>query len=317
MVRLSKNIGPKKFEDVYENFDEEMWDYVLEQCPQYDVNTILLDVGDGVQYASRPEISVKNAWSAERVHKELERCKALGITVIPKLNFSASHDVWLGEYRNMRSTEEYRQVCGDLIREVYAMFEKPAYVHIGMDEENNKLIGPDFVYRWDDLRYLIDVVKSLNAKPWIWACPLFDYPEEYGKYIGATEAVLSPWYYNAFRPEHYTPVESRAEYVAYYNEGEYAKMGIKYVEEDPFLVNVRKLAIPLLEKGYQYVPCASVYNRCDYNTSDLVEYFRDNTPDNQLIGFVTAPWFATTLKNKAYYDESFRFLKEAKDTFYP
>lgn len=317
LVHLSMNMWAKKHEDLYENFDEDTWNYILEECPKADVNTIVLDVGDGVQYTSHPELSIRNAWSAQRVHTEIQRCKALGITLIPKLNFSASHDTWLGKYRNIRSTEEYRKVCGDLIREVYELFDKPAYVHIGMDEENDRWQGNDFTYRWDDLRYLIDVVTSLDAKPWIWACPLFDYPEEYGKHIGATEAILSPWYYNAFRPEHYTPIESRAEYVAYYNEDRYAELGLKYVEEDPFLVNVRKLAIPLLKEGYRYVPCASVYSRCDYNTPDLVEYFRDNTPDDQLIGFITAPWFNTMPDKKMYFEESFRFLKEAKDTFYP
>jgi len=64
------------------------------------------------------------------------------------------------------------------------------------------------------------------------------------------------------------------------------------------------------------VPCASVNNRCDYNTSDLVEYFKDNAPDNQVVGFITAPWQKTAPENKDRFEESFRFLKEAKEKFY-
>jgi len=130
--------------------------------------------------------------------------------------------------------------------------------------------------------------------------------------------VLSPWYYNAFRREHWTPVESRAEYVAYYNEGDYAKMNIKFVEEDPFLVNFRAKALPLMEKGYRYIPCASVFNRCDWNTVDLMEYFRDNGIDRQIFGYVTAPWVRTTPteKNKMFFEESFRFFREAKKEIY-
>jgi hypothetical protein len=145
---------------------------------------------------------------------------------------------------------------------------------------------------------------------------LFDHPEDFKKHIDADEVVISPWYFNAFRKEHWTPVESRAEYVAYYNEPYYAEMGIKFVEEDPFLVNVRNKAIPLLSEGYRYVPCASVYNRCEHNANDLVEYFKENSPDEQILGFVTAPWYTGKMKNKQYFDESFETLKNAREKFY-
>lgn len=148
------------------------------------------------------------------------------------------------------------------------------------------------------------------------ADPLFDHPEEYAARFEPDEAIFSPWYYNAFRKEHWTPVSSRAEYVAYYNGGDYAKMGIEYVEEDPFLVNFRKVALPLLEKGYSYVPCASVFNRCDYNHMDLLEYFKENASDEQVVGFMPAPWKPATKEFKGYYEETFKFFKEAIDKNY-
>jgi len=140
--------------------------------------------------------------------------------------------------------------------------------------------------------------------------------EEFKKHIDAEEVVISPWYFNAFRKEHWTPVESRAEYVAYYNEGDYAKLGIKYVEEDPFLVNVREKAIPLTKEGYRYIPCASVYNRCEYNACDLMEYFKDNAPDDQILGYITAPWYGGEMKNKAFFQESFDTVKAAREIIY-
>ncbi|MBQ1229154.1 MAG: uracil permease, partial [Firmicutes bacterium] len=42
---------------------------------------------------------------------------AMGITIIPKLNFSTNHDVWLGEYSRMVSTSIYYGVCRDLIND--------------------------------------------------------------------------------------------------------------------------------------------------------------------------------------------------------
>ena len=51
---------------------------------------------------------------------------------------------------------------------------------------------------------------------------------------------------------------------------------------------------------------------------DLVEYFKNLCPDEQILGYMTAPWASTmpTEKNLLFFEESFRFLKEAKDAFY-
>jgi hypothetical protein len=49
-----------------------------------------------------------------------------------------------------------------------------------------------------------------------------------------------------------------------------------------------------------------------------VEYFKESCPDEQILGYMTAPWVPTlpTEKNLQFYEESFRFLKEAKEAFY-
>ena len=306
-------------------FDDGMWDNILRQAEWAGVNTIVLDVGDGVEFASHPEIAIKGAWTRGRVREEVRRLRDMGITLIPKLNFATPHHKWLGEYRHMVSTSIYYRVASDLIKEVYELFDKPAYIHLGMDEEDAQHVAhmPLAIYRqgelyWHDLNFLFDCVADTGATPWIWSCPLYGHYEEYGKHVGVDDAVLSPWYYNAFRREHWTPVESRAEYVAYYNEGKYKEMGIKFVEEDPYLVKFRNISPDVVKKGYKLIPCASVYNRCDYNTYDLVEYFHDLCPDEQLFGFMSAPWGRTlpTERQIRYYEETFRFLKEAKDAFY-
>lgn len=326
LVHLSRDMWMSGVKAKSINFADDIWDYILEQSANSGINTIVLDVGNGIEYASHPEIVKDGAWTRARVRKEVARCRDMGIELIPKLNFSASHDMWLGIYSRMLSTPKYYEVCKDLIEEVYNLFDRPRYIHLGMDEEDAKhQANFDYcVYRqgelyFHDLRYLIDCVRDVGSMPWIWACPLFDFTEDFKKYIDPKEVIISPWYYNAFRKEHYTPISSRAEYVAYYNEGDYASMGIEYVEDDPFLVNVRNKAIPLMKEGYLYVPCASVYNRCDYNTSDLVEYFRDNAPDEQIIGYMSAPWCSANHQDerwKTFFDETFRFMKEAKEKFY-
>ena len=328
LVHLSDNQWVDN--DIYPNkkpiiFDDTLWTYILEKSVDTGINTIVLDVGDGVIFDSYPEIAAKGAWTKERVKTELKRCRDLGITLIPKLNFATTHDHWLGEYSRMISTKPYYEVVKALIEETYELFEKPEYFHIGMDEED-ELHVRNFQYAlyrqgelyWHDLEYIVNCVKSLGATPWMWADPLFDKTEEYPKHFEPDEILLSPWYYNSFRKEHYTPIESRAEYVTYYNEGNYAKMGIKYVEEDPFLVNVREKAIPLSKKGYKYVPCASVFNRCNYNHDDLLEYFRDNAEDSSIVGYMSAPWIPTARVGNSdlFYEETFKYFKAAIEKFY-
>ena len=308
-----------------EYFDEEMWHEVVDKAAAVGMNTIVMESIDGVKYDSHPEISRPDAFSKEWVREQVAYCRERGIALIPKLNFSATHDAWLGEYARMLSTSVYYKVTKDLIEETYEMFDHPAFIHLGMDEEDNKhQAGRDSIaFRqgkqyMKDLRHLVECVKGVGATPWIWTCPLFDMTEDFVAEFQPDELVLSPWYYNAFRLEHWTPIESRAEYVAYYNEGDYAKMNIKFVEEDPFLVNFRAKALPLMKKGYRYIPCASVFNRCDWNTVDLMEYFRDNGIEEQTLGYISAPWcpIQRTERSETFFEETFRFFKEAREKIY-
>ena len=77
-----------------------------------------------------------------------------------------------------------------------------------------------------------------------------------------------------------------------------------------------EVALPLMKEGYLYVPCASVFNRCKYNHDDLLEYFRNNAPDEQIIGYMTAPWYRTTKEYESFFIESFDDFKAAKEKFY-
>lgn len=323
LVHLSMNMWLPRKEEI--NFDDNMWEYILKESERTGINAIVLDIGDGIQFASHPEIALKNAWTRKRVRQEVKRCRDLGISLIPKLNFATPHGHWLGEYSRMVSTSIYYRVCNDLIKECYELFDKPEYIHLGFDEEDARHVQHQeyAVFRqkglfWHDLRFLIDCVADTGAMPFMWSCPLYRHFDEYNKHIGVDECVLSPWAYNAIRKEHWTPVESRQEYVTYYNEGDYAKLNIKYVEEDPYLVSFREISPKVAKGGYKLVPCASVFNRCDWNHMDLIEYFKEMTPDENIVGYMSAPWVATVdnEKGRLFYEETFKFFKEAKDMFY-
>jgi len=119
----------------YLTFDDSTWDYMLKEMSAAGINMVVIDLGDGVQYESHPEISVKNAWTTARLRNEIMKMRKMGLEPIPKLNFATTHDIWLGEYSRMVSTKTYYTVCRDLIAEVIALFDKPRYFHLGMDEE--------------------------------------------------------------------------------------------------------------------------------------------------------------------------------------
>ena len=306
-------------------FDDNYWEEILKKAVDAGINTVVLDVGDGIQYATHPEISMKDAWSRKRVRQEVKRCRDMGITLIPKLNFSTGHDQWLGEYHRMTSTTIYYRLANDLIKEVYELFDKPEYIHLGMDEEDARhSASRDLaVFRqkdlyFHDLNFLLDCVADCGAKPWIWSCPLFRTTEGYQSHVGVEDAVLSPWMYHGIKREHWQPVSSWQDYIDYYSKEPYKSLNIQFVEEDPYNVMWREKALPLLKEGYKYIPAVTAHYNHEYNALDVMEYFRDNAPDEQILGYVTAPWVETwpTEHSRAQFEKTFKWFKEAKEKIY-
>src|ERR1019366_4725867 len=88
-------------------FDMSVWDELVRKMADSGLNMVVLDLGDGVKYESHPEIAVRGAWSMSQLRRELAKLRQLGIEPIPKLNFSTTHDTWLGPYSRCVSTETY------------------------------------------------------------------------------------------------------------------------------------------------------------------------------------------------------------------
>lgn len=306
------------------NFEDDFWDYLLEKSVENGINAILLDVGDGVKYESHPEISMADAWSRERVKAEVEKCRKLGIALIPKVNFSTGHNFWMREYRRTISSKTYYEFCHDIINEIYEMFEKPEYIHIGMDEETvGHQSKSDYVVvrkgelLINDLKFLIDEVNKTGAMPMMWHDIFFDYSEEFAKKIKPEEVILMPWYYFAFKKEHYTNhkwwLDQRG--INPEDDEEY-KSGIVWTEDGEWNKNFRKTSVEVAKYGYKYVPTASVWGKNEYNTDELMEHFKKITSDDLIVGYMTAPWRRTLNNMKADFDESFRVLKEAREKHY-
>lgn len=328
MAYLSKNQWSPLKESI--SMPDDFWRYLVDQCEKNRLNTILLDVGDGVQYARHPELSLKDAWSAEKVRAEVRKCRAKGIEIIPKVNFSTDHAFWLKDYYRMTSSPIYYTVCHDIIEEIYDIFEHPKYIHLGMDEENyNMLKKFDYVvFRkgellMHDLKFLIDEVSKCGSKALIWADAFLHDPETFSKHIPTDDVVLMPWYYHSFKREHSTPVKVWWEILGLQDQINYAeqpeyKQGRRYIEDRPEHVQFRETAAPYMKYGYKYLPSPSVWGRSDYNTEEMIEYFRDGSPsDEQIVGFITSPWGTSSFDFQDRTDKSIRLLAEARAKLYP
>lgn len=192
----------------YLRFDESLWNDLLPKAVKVGVNLAVIDLGDGIQYQSHPEIAVRDAWSVERLTRELTRMRDLGLEPIPKLNFSACHDAWLGEYARRVSTDAYYGVCRDLIAEVIELFDTPRFFHLGMDEETAQhqryyeyVVIRQYDLWWHDLDFLVEQVEKRGVRAWIWSDYLWHHPEDF--LARMPKSVLqSNWYYGSeFDPE--------------------------------------------------------------------------------------------------------------------
>jgi hypothetical protein len=249
----------------YLRFDERLWSELLGRMVAAGMNMVLLDLGDAVRYDSHPEIAVRNAWTPTRLRRELARLRALGLEPIPKLNFSACHDVWMGPYSRCVSTDAYYAVCRDLIAEVIDLFDRPRFFHLGMDEEtagHQRYVDYAVVRQgrlwWHDFLFLVKQVERGGVRAWIWSDYLWHHPEEFFRRMPKS-VLQSNWYYGA----------------------EFRKT-IHYV----------KAYHDLEARGYDQVPTASSWSTIE-SFPKTVRYCRRWIAPERLFGFMQTPWLPT------------------------
>ncbi len=312
-------------------FDEDVWNELVEAAKNAGMNAILLDIHEGLHYGSHPELAVEDAWTRQKTRREIKRLKDMGITIIPKLNFSACHDVWLGPYEKMLSTPEYYRVCRDVIQELCALFADSPYFHIGMDEEDERHARSDknFVaaYRqgkqlWHDFQFLLDCVRDCGKTPVIWgSTPVYNY-EEFKANIPPEDLVIMHYYYHGVRQEHWTRTDSRDDYNRYYNQPGafggmgYAGQGMEYIErDDPYYVYFNKNGLQSALDGYDVILCCSNYYQHPHNTEDVVEMALNQWPRERLKGIFAVPWKPTLPQYKDHHLEALSLFKDAWNKF--
>ncbi len=251
--------------------DEKLWEELTVQSAQSGLNMIVIDLGEAIQYKTHPELAVKGAWSVERLQKDLERMRKIGLEPIPKLNFSSCHDYWLGDYARMVSTPTYYQVCADLIKEVSEIFDTPRFFHLGYDEENyNNQKSYDYVVirqgeLWKhDFLFFVEQCEKNNVRPWIWADYLWTHPD----FVqwAPKSVVMSNWYYG-------TDFSSDSKSAQAY--------------------------IDLENAGFDQIPTGSNWNN-DENFGLTVDFCKKNISEQRLLGFLQTPWKFTEPKNREH-----------------
>jgi len=255
----------------YMRFDYGTWKEVTQHMVDRGLNTLIIDIAEGVKWPRHPEIGAADAWSAERFVEELNRLKAMGLKLIPKMNFSASHDAWLKDYGHRLSTPEYYQVCADCIKDAQEMFGNPDHMHLGYEEEwNDKYCRSDDMW-WNDFLFLVDKVEKAGARAWSWV----DWPVN-----RPLETFLQKMPRSVMQ-----------------NNGWYPEMNDLITCRDPRMYVLASMFAVCEKYGYDQVPCCSNYCT-DKNTLEIVKMGDAVIRDGRLKGYLTTTWRGTVPRHR-------------------
>ena len=268
---------------------ESLWNDAIEKMVKEGINMVVIDLGDAVKYESHPEIAVNQAWTTTRLKKELEKIRSLGMEPVPKLNFSAGHDTWMGEYSRMVSSEEYYKFCADIIKEVCVLFDTPRLFHLGMDEESmgNQNYQSHVTIRkndawWGDFYFLVGEVEKNRSRAWIWPdYMLWNEPDQFYKKMPKS-VVQSNWYY-----------------------GENLDKDQKYVKE----------YIDLEMHQYDQIPTGSFHDNNTKNILSTVSFGKKYIDDSRLLGFLQTFWKPTIEEYRDLILKGTGLMGEAKRWF--
>lgn len=285
--------------------DKKVWREVTEKAVECGFNTVFIATIDGLKYKSHPEIAVEGAWEVEELKEELKRLRKIGLTPIPELNFSAAHDIWLGEYSRMVSTPIYYQVVRDLIHELIDIFDNPEFFMMDCDEENHLIQRRmDFVcYRqfdllWHDMLYIQECIRERGVRPWMYCDTFVHHPKEFVEKV-QKDVVVSPWYYGNYYEDPSLSLPKPNSDPDHYNE---------------FILGKIASYTKLPENGYDIIPVCSNHDR-DFSIHHAIRYIAENVPKDKLLGIGIAPWYRTDETGKYVFFDSFQQAKDAIERY--
>lgn len=274
---------------------ESLWNDAIRKMADEGINMVVIDLGDAVRYESHPEIAVNNAWTTSRLKTELDKMRKLGLEPIPKMNFSAGHDTWMGKYSRMVSTEKYYQVCSNLISEVCSLFDKPRFFHLGLDEETyshqshqNYIVVRQNDVWWKDFYFLVDEVEKQGGRAWIWPdYMLWNNPEQFFKKMPKS-VVQGNWYYGEN-----------------FNLDQLSERSRLYVQA----------YLDLDVHGYDQIPTGSYHAENEKSIMNTVKFCSENINESRLLGFLQSFWKPTIEEYRERILKGIELAGEAKKEF--
>ena len=262
------------------HFDESVWRTATERMAKGGLNMALIDMHEGVVYPRHPEIAVKGSWTPGKFRAEMKRLRGLGITPVPKLNFSTTHAAWQGQWRYLTSTPEYYRFCDDMIQDVCDLFDTPPLFHLGMDEEiaAGQNAEPLLIIRqgelwWHDFDFLVRAVEKRNVRPWIWSDKQWAVQDEFAKRCPKS-VMQSNWFYG----RNFSDERVNLDPAKVLPKGGWASHQL----------SVRGY-VQLERYGYDQIPTGSNWS-CDENMQLTVDFCRRHIAPERLKGFMTASW---------------------------
>ena len=270
-------------------FDKSVWDETIGFLQKSGGNMLVIDIGEGMRFDSHPELAVEGSWSKNALRDEVKKLRDMGITPVPKLNFSTMHDDWLGVYERMVSTPVYYQVVSDVIAETAEVFGNTGYFHIGMDEEKYYAKYDSFFqvqrgldFWWNDINFMMGKVRAAGCVPMMWADTFWYHKEESLENI-SKDAILCNWYYKDFTD---TATETSK------------------VRFNTYTV--------LADNGFFQMPTGSNWERTD-NMCETIKHCKSGVPHGKWFGFMQTSWVPTIHEEIEVHKEAVSLLGSARE----
>ena len=295
--------------------EQELWLEVTALMQKRKYNHVIIDLGGGVEFPSHPELTIPGARTPQQVRDEVARLAGMGIEAVPKLNFSACHDAWLGPYERMLSTPKYYKVVEDVIADACEMFGHPRHVHIGLDEEDgvHGAKDPIMVVRcgelwWHDFNFYLRTLERHGAQAIMFTGPRGRDPEEFDKRVPKS-VIMNAGIYGSF--------ESKEELIAKFAK-RYATGSLKAKARRPFVF--RELA----DHGFSILTCVSNWANAfgdeanaattnDKSISCVQKYIASEVPDAQIAGGCVAPWRSMIANRRKVWLDAINQLADSCD----